>query len=112
MICADRPIYPGIDVELGSEHVSGISALNSGLNGIHTGMKRLKEDAHEIAKANIQDRPPAAAGTTATPPAGQGLADIARPLVGLMEDRTQVAISAKVIETADEVLGTLLDIKA
>ncbi len=92
--------------------MSGISALNSGLNGIHQGMKRLREDAHEIAKANIHDRPQGAAGATDAQPSDQNLADIAKPLVGLLEDRTQVAISAKVVKTADEVLGTLLDIEA
>ncbi|MEW5757791.1 MAG: flagellar biosynthesis protein FlgE [Pseudomonadota bacterium] len=92
--------------------MSGISALGSGLAGIQTGLKRLREDAHDIATANIKERPHDAGGPTDTPPAGHDLTDLARPLVGLIEDRTQVAVSAQVIKTADEVLGTLIDIKA
>ena len=36
-------------------------------------------------------------------------ADMAESLVGLMQGRNEVQASARVVETADEVLGTLID---
>jgi len=39
-------------------------------------------------------------------------ADMAESLVGLMQGRNEVQASARVVETADEVLGTLIDTRA
>ena len=39
-------------------------------------------------------------------------ADMAESLVGLMQGRNEVQTSARVVETADEVLGTLIDTRA
>ena len=37
---------------------------------------------------------------------------MAESLVGLMQGRNEVQASARVVETADEVLGTLIDTRA
>ena len=39
-------------------------------------------------------------------------ADLAESLVGLTQGRNEVQASARVVETADEVLGTLIDTRA
>lgn len=77
--------------------MSSIGPFQSGVQGINTGMNNLRIDAHELAIANKD--------STETK-------DIVKPLVNLSVDRTQVAVSAKVIETADEVIGSLLDVMA
>lgn len=77
--------------------MSSIGPLNSGVQGINNGINNLRRDAHEIATANKD--------STET-------RDIVKPLVNLAVDRTQVAMSAKVIETADQVIGSLLDVMA
>jgi len=75
--------------------MSGISAINSGINGVQQGYASLKQNAHEIANAN-----------------GSNNQNIGQPMVGLIQDRNQVAASAEVIKASDETLGTLLDIMA
>ena len=77
--------------------MADISALNSGLQGIQRGLERAKQSAAEIASANAGDR-------TA--------ADLARPMVDLMAQRTQVQASAKVVATAADLIGTLFDDQA
>ncbi len=75
--------------------MSGISALNSGLSGIQQGYNNLKQDAQAIATAN-----------------GNPGKKLEEPMVGLIQDRNQVAASAKVVETVDDTIGTLLDVMA
>lgn len=78
--------------------MSSVSALNSGLQGIQTGLKNLDRDAAKLASAdqlsNRSDK------------------DIAESLVNLKEDKLQVQLSAKVVKTASETIGTMLDIFA
>ncbi|MBK8970293.1 MAG: flagellar biosynthesis protein FlgE [Hahellaceae bacterium] len=78
-------------------------ALQSGLGGIQEGMRRMEKAAGEIARA--------AQPTNAENPE-QKSGDLAEPLVELKLYENNVKASAKVVKTADEVLGTLLDIKA
>jgi hypothetical protein len=78
--------------------MSSISALNSGIQGIHRGLEGMRRDAAEIASAKNMN--------------GEDMKDVFTPLTHLIIDRTQVAISAKVIKTAGETIGTLLDVKA
>ena len=73
--------------------------------------------ASEIASNTLPTQAPAE-----TPPAQQvepspqsqanTQADMAESLVGLMQGRNEVQASARVVETADEVLGTLIDTRA
>lgn len=75
--------------------MSGISAMQSGLAGIHTGMNGLRKDAQVIASQNIQN--------------GPNTKDLTDALVDLKANQHQVEASAKVIKAQDEILGTLLD---
>lgn len=74
-----------------------ISALQSGVAGIQTGLSNLKRDASQIAQA--------VAGVDSTK-------DVVKPLVNLQADKLQIAASAKVVETVHDLLGQFLDITA
>lgn len=96
--------------------ISG-NAFSAGLSGIQAGQRRVEQAASEIASNTLPTQPPAD-----TPPAQQvepsqqsqanTQADLAESLVGLTQGRNEVQASARVVETADEVLGTLIDTRA
>jgi hypothetical protein len=75
-----------------------ISALQSGMAGIHKGFDNLRKDANAIAQTGVQQDSPAA--------------DLAVPLTNLKMDSLQVAASSKVVETVHDLLGQFLDVKA
>lgn len=74
--------------------MSTISAFQSGLSGFQKGVNSLNQNAAKIARAS-------------TDPNG----DITTPLVNMSADKRQAQASAKVIQTSNDMLGTLLDIK-
>lgn len=78
--------------------MSGIPALSSGVMGIQKGLDGLNRDAAEIASAKQLKT--------------EASADLTKPLTNLMIDKLQVAASAKVVKTAGDTLGTLLDVLA
>jgi hypothetical protein len=75
--------------------MSTVSALGSALQGIQTGLRNLDRDAAQIASAEQFTN--------------ESAADLAKPLVNLTLDRLQVQLSAKVMKTVDQTIGTLLD---
>ena len=75
--------------------MSTIPAFQSGLNGIHKGTQSLNNNAAKLASAETF----------------QSGADITKPLVNMISDKLQVQASAKVIETSNAMLGSILDIK-
>ena len=75
------------------------NVLSIGVAGVQKGMMEMHEAADKIAKA----------GTTGS---DDDVGDIAKSLIDLKMSRNQVEVSARVIETASEVMGTLIDIKA
>lgn len=75
----------------------GISAMDSGISGIYKGMQSFTQNAKEIVSETTPTSEKDAAGS------------VEEPLVGLISDEKQVAASAKVIKSADEMIGTLLD---
>ena len=85
--------------------------LNSGANGIQQGIKSLNSVAQEIAELNIKSNPGASEADGA-PIDGVALDDLASAMVDLKLYQRQVQASAKVVETADEVIGFLLDVRA
>jgi hypothetical protein len=90
------------------------NAMNAGVMGIQTGMKRLENSAEEIASQAVRPDP---APTAA--PAGGAQAETTRPVPQtrslvepLIEQRQalyQAQAGAKVIETSQQTLGSLLD---
>lgn len=75
--------------------MSTIPAFQSGLNGINTGLQKLNRNASDIASADVIQ-----SGT-----------DVTHPLVDMISNKQQVQASAKVIETSNAMLGSILDIK-
>jgi hypothetical protein len=72
------------------------SALNDALSGIRKGLAELDRTAGRIAGGG----------------AFKDAADLAQSMVALQEDRRQVELSAKVMKSVDDTLGTLLDVTA
>ncbi len=75
--------------------MADISALSNGLQGVQRGLQEVKKCASEIASANT----------------AQG-GDPTASLVEMKVQRTQVEASAKVVQTAADLIGTLFDEKA
>ncbi|MDH5357236.1 MAG: hypothetical protein OEY48_03650 [Gammaproteobacteria bacterium] len=76
--------------------MSTISAYQAGLAGIQSGIQGLNNNAAKIASTESL----------------QFDADISQPMIHMISNKHQVQASAKVIETSNEMLGTILDIKA
>ena len=74
------------------------SVMNAGVAGVQRGYDQLNRSAEQITKANV-------------PPEQGGPDELATPIVEQMLGKIQVQASAKVIETASDTLGTLIDIK-
>jgi len=74
------------------------SALGSALYGIQKGLTGIDKNAAQIASADAFN--------------SQNPADFAQPLVELQSNRLQVELSAKVMKSVDETIGTLLDVVA
>ena len=74
------------------------NALTQAITGIQRGLASARNHAEQIASADqFSDGNPVS---------------LAEPLVGLIQDRLQVAASAEVLKTVDSMLGSLLDEKA
>jgi flagellar hook protein FlgE len=69
-----------------------------GLAGVQTGLENLKRDANDIAQSVSKG--------------GENTSDLAKSMVDLNLDQRQVEASVKVVQAVDEVLGSLIDIKA
>lgn len=80
--------------------------LSSGVNGIQAGLNGLENVAQEIAGMNVSDVSESQAGAA---PTLDNPADVASAMVELKVYERQVQASAKVVQTADEVIGFLLD---
>ena len=91
--------------------------LSSGSAGISQGLRALDSVAAEVAEFNTgSDLTQDTSGTSGLSQSQAGPApstqDIADAMVDLKLYQRQVQASAKVIETADEVIGFLLDVRA
>lgn len=96
--------------------ISG-NAFSAGLSGIQAGQRRVEQAASEIASNTVPaqqpaETPPQQQVSPGTETQGNTSADLAESLVGLTQGRNEVQASARVVETADEVLGTLIDTRA
>lgn len=91
--------------------ISASSAFNSGLSSVQSGQQRVNQAASDIASINVVK--PAAESPAANPSNNQAQpVDLATSLVDLQIGKQQVQAGAEVIKTADDALGTLLDIRA
>ncbi|MGR6872760.1 hypothetical protein ACU6U9_15150 [Pseudomonas sp. HK3] len=74
------------------------NALSAGLAGIQKGEQQLTQAAQQVASAS----------TTRPVSPNQ---DVAKALIEEKESQRQVEASAKVVQAADQTLGSLVDIK-
>lgn len=81
--------------------------LPAGASGINQGVQALRDVAQEVAELNVSEP-----GTAAPPASTDRVAQTAELMVDLKLYQRQVQASAKVVETADEVIGFLLDVQA
>lgn len=78
--------------------MSGISGINSSLQGIQRGMQGLARNAAEIASKDFMET--------------KGSEGLARITVEMMQNKNQVQASAKALQIIQETIGTILDIRA
>ena len=73
------------------------SVLNTGIQGVQAGVRGMEQSAQEIVKAGSGEN---ASG------------DFIEPIMDLKLYENSVEASTKVVKTADEMIGTLLDTMA
>ncbi|MFO8142968.1 MAG: flagellar basal body rod C-terminal domain-containing protein [Marinobacter sp.] len=76
------------------------NTLSSGIQGIQDGMVGMENAARKIARGGVDG------------PQGAGAGNLAEPLIDMILYERSVEASAQVVKSADETLGTLLDIRA
>lgn len=97
--------------------ISG-NAFSSGISTIQSGQRRVDQAAADIASNAVTtpQQPVQAPPQNQVDPASQASAesrpDLAESLVSLRVGQYEAQSGARVVETADEVLGTLIDTKA
>ncbi len=84
--------------------ISG-NAFSAGLSRLQSGQQRVDQAASEIA-SNTLPRPERAADSSQ--PAANAI-DLAASLTELQVGKVEAQAGAKLIKTADEMLGTLID---
>ena len=77
---------------------SFLGALESARSAMQHRLRGLASDSQAVAHANVDKD-------------GQVL-DLANALVNALQDRLLVQLSARVMRTVDETLGTIIDVKA
>ena len=76
------------------------SVMQTGLNGMLNSQSEIQKSAGQIVRAGTVDSDT----STAT--------DFAEPIINMKIEQRVFDASAKIVKTADEMLGTLMDIKA
>jgi flagellar hook protein FlgE len=106
-----------------------LAVLSSGVSGLNAAERALGNSAHNVANLNTQGFQPTQASFQEAAPAGSGVSislqgqqllkvdgpsgtDPATETTNSLLYKAQFDLSAKVIQTADQNLGTLIDIKA
>ena len=84
--------------------------LSAAGNSLTQGVKALDSVASEIAHLNISTEQLSGGDSGSLPQADDGVADTAQAMVDLKLYQRQVQASAQVVQTADQVLGFLLDV--
>lgn len=80
--------------------------MSTGIAGIQYGLRGMDQAAHEIASMNKAIQLESGEGRQATP---DDVGDAAEAVVSMQTYERQVEASAKVVKTADAVIGMLID---
>ena len=89
-------------------NISG-SAIHAGIAGINAGQAKANQAAQEIA--SVATTKPAQEGQAVAAVASKA-PDLEQSLIELRRAEIDVRANSRVIETADEVLGTLINTRA
>jgi flagellar hook protein FlgE len=106
-----------------------LAALSSGVSGLNAADRALGNAAHNVANTSTEGFQPSQVQFQENAPAGTGVSisrqaqqlqkvdgpsrtDLATETTNSLVYKAQFDLSAKVIQTADQNLGTLIDIKA
>eukprot|EP01030_Chromulinospumella_sphaerica_P019350 gene19350-19239_t len=106
-----------------------IAVLSSGVTGLNAAERALGNSAHAIANIGTQGFQPSQAYFTESQPAGTGVTvsfqaqqlqqidgpsqtDLTKESINSLVYEKQYDFSAKVLRSADQMLGSLIDIKA
>lgn len=84
--------------------------LHAGVTGLTQGTKALQNIAEDIAELNLKGDPHTQANQ-GEPLHAHSVEDVAEAMVSLKLYQRDVQAAAKVVQTADEVLGFLLDVR-
>ncbi len=76
---------------------TNLSVLSTGMRGIQRGMRSLQQEAQNVAQATADGAAPV---------------ELAESLVNTLQYQRGIQASAKVIQRADEPLGSLIDMLA
>jgi flagellar basal-body rod protein FlgC len=105
----------------------GLSALGAGLSGLRTNQQALAVEAHNVANLSTANFQPQKATFRESAPAGNGVTlsveglsqsataagtDLAASITNSLIYEADFKLNAKVIQAADERIGTLIDIRA
>lgn len=84
---------------MGGIMLAATSTLQVGLAGMQAGLQQSQKSASQIAVQSTQ-------------PNGTDPGGLVEAAVGLIQAENQVAASAEVVKVSDDILGTLLDVRA
>lgn len=90
--------------------MSGISvnsSFSTGIYGMQLASQGMQQSAQQIASAGVQSNDGGAAINAAI----TGNTNTAEPIINLKTDLRLFTASAKVVETTDDMLGSLLDVR-
>ena len=91
-----------------------VNALSSSISTIQSGQRRVERAAAEIAgtAASAPSTPPQSQSNATPQSSADKRPDLAQSLVELRVGQHQAQAGARLVQTADEVLGTLIDTSA
>jgi hypothetical protein len=87
------------------------SLLQIGINGVHSGIKNAQKAAENIVKSSVGLGEQGVAESTDVDEFTDNGIDLTTAIVELKASELQVKASAKVVQVADEIIGTLIDTK-
>lgn len=100
-------------MQVNGASASASSVLNEGLRGLQNAQKEILRSAEDIANANVRPAQGAEAASELAPEQQVNESqDITEPLINLRRQEQLFNASAQIVKTADETLGSLLDVKA
>lgn len=86
--------------------------LSTGLGGVRSGLNGLNKAASEVAELNVDKDVPDSTRSAEEATTSKDVDDTLSAITDLKVYERQVQASAKVVETADSVVGFLLDVHA